>query len=308
MSTPSHLKLHELRTLDALAKHGSIARTAEALYVTPAAVHTRLKQLEEKLGVPLYETSGHALYLTQAAEVVLPHIRNLLLNYEAIVSSLQEWQGTDQGRVRIATGSTFSSYLLPSLLEAFRQQFPDVELVIETGKTRDLLDALANGSIDVAITLSSRLLENPSFRVAAVWDFEFVLVTSGKTPHGPCSLKELSGLPFILHQRTSRLGEIIENYFVQAGFQPRVVMRFDHPETTKAMIHAGFGISMLPIWMVEKELRNGTLSRIQQEEPPLIARMALVTRRDSYSPRAVSAFTRMAMGWRWEGERRSKSD
>lgn len=305
MSSTPQMKLHELQTLEALAKHESIARTAEALFLTPAAVHTRLKQLEEKLGLPLYEATGHTLHLTQAAEVILPHIRSLILNYEAILSSLQEWAGSDSGRVRIATGSTFSSYLLPSLLQAFRRQAPAAEIVVETGKTRYLLDALASGSIDVAMALASRLLESPTFRTEAVWDFEFVLVTSGQNAHGPCSIKDLGDLPFILHQRGSRLGDLVETYFAQAAFQPNVVMRFDHPETTKAMIHAGLGMSMLPIWMVEEELRKGTLARIQQEEPPLIARMALVTRRDSYSPRAVTAFVEMAKRWRWESERRS---
>jgi DNA-binding transcriptional LysR family regulator len=278
------------------------------MYVTPAAIHTRLKQLEEKLGVPLYEMNGHALRLTQASEIVLPHIRSLLLNYGAIFSSLREWQGTETGRVRIATGSTFSSYLLPSLLRAFRDQFPEVELVVETGKSRILLESLENGTIDVTMTLTSRLLENPAFRVEAVWDFEFVLVTSGDQPYGPCSLKELVDVPFILRQRGggARVGDIIDTYLAQAGFQPNVVMRFDHPETTKAMIRAGLGISILPIWAVEDELKSGTLSRIQQEEPPLIARMALITRRDGHSPRAVTAFVQMAKRWRWDSERRSE--
>lgn len=304
MDLSGQLKLHEIQTLEALSRYRSIARTAEALFLTPAAVHSRLKSLESKLGVPLYETVGHSLHLTQAAEVVLPHVRNLILENEAIFASLKEWAGSDAGRVRLATGSTFSSYLLPSLLEAFRRQAPDVELVVETGKTRPLLDRLARGTIDVAMTLSSRLLENPAFQVNAAWDFEFVLVTGGQEPRGPCSLGDLEAMPFILHQRGSRLGELIDQYFAQVGFHPNVAMRFDHPATTKAMVQTGLGISLLPIWTVADELARGTLARIEQREPPLIAKMVLVTRRTSYTPRAVSAFVRMAAGWQWAGERR----
>lgn len=130
-----------------------------------------------------------------------------------------------------------------------------------------------------------------------------VLVTGGQRPQGPCALSELEALPFILHQRGSRLGELIEQYFAQVGFHPNVAMRFDHPATTKAMVQTGLGISMLPIWTVAGELADGTLSRIEQHEPPLIAKMVLVTRRASYTPRAVAAFTRIAEGWRWASAR-----
>ena len=304
MDLPGQLKLHEVETLEALSRHRSIARTAEALFLTPAAVHSRLKSLEGKLGVPLYETVGRSLYLTQAAEVVLPHVRNLILENEAIFASLKEWAGADAGRVRLATGSTFSSYLLPSLVEVFRRQAPDVELVVETGKSRPILDRLLRGTIDVALTLSSRLLENPAFQVNAAWDFEFVLVTGGQDARGPCSLQDLEAMPFISPQRGSRLGELIDQYFAQVGFHPNVVMRFDHPATTKAMVQTGLGISLLPIWTVADELASGRLVRIEQREPPLIAKMVLVTRRTSYTPRAVAAFVRMAAGWHWAGERR----
>ena len=309
MDLSGQLKLHELQTLEALSRHRSIARTAEALHLTPAAVHSRLKLLEGKLGVPLYEPVGHALQLTQAAEVVLPHIRSVILANEAVFTSLREWQGTDAGRVRLATGSTFSSHLLPPLLDAFRHESPEAEVVVETGKARQLLDRLARGVVDVALTLSSRLVDNPALRVGATWDFDFVLVRRGGDAPAALALPsaeryallELEAVPFILHQRGSRLGELIDQYFSQLNFHPNVVMRFDHPATTRAMVQAGLGISILPRWTVADDLAAGTLVQIPQREPPLVAKLALVTRRTSYTPRAVAAFTRLAARWHWRG-------
>lgn len=303
MDLSGQLKLHELQTLEVLARTRSLVRAAEALNLTPAAVHTRLKSLEAKLGVPLYETTGHALHLTEAAEVILPHIRDVILDHEAIFASLKEWSGTDRGRVRIATGSTFSSYALPSLLEAFRRQSPDVEIVVATGKSRQLFEGLAKGAIDVAITLDTRLVEKPFFQVLAGWDFELVLVGAAGQPSGPFALPELQTVPFIAHARGSRLGELIDHYFAQHGFRPNVAMRFDHPATTKAMVATGLGVSLLPIWTVADDIAAGRLTRIEQREPPLVARMVLVTRRANYTPRAVAAFTRLATGWHWHGER-----
>lgn len=295
----SELKLHELRTLDALARSGSIVGTAKALFMSPAAVHKRLELLGEKLGVPVYEVIGHDLRLTDAAKVVLPHVRTLLSHYEAIFSSLREWEGSDRGSIRIATGTTVSVYILPALLEAYRRVAPGVEIVVDTGTTPQVLDSLAEGASDVVITLATARVEEPVYRVQARWESEMVIVTTPERPYGPCALSELATVPFILYRDGSRLGAIVEQYFAQVGFQPRVAMRFDNPETIKAMVRSGLGISVLPRWVVETELTAGRLLRIEQREPPGSVKMALITRRDAYTPRAHQAFLELARGWEW---------
>lgn len=299
------LKLHELRTLDTLARCGSIVGTAKALYMSPAAVHKRLELLGEKLGVPLYDVIGHELRLTEAAGVVLPHVRTLLSHYEAIFSSLREWEGSERGSIRIATGTTISIYLLPALLEAFRAGSPKVEVVVETGSTEQLLDALAEGVVDAVMTVPSRKMGEPVYRVEARWRFEFVLVTSKEYPYGQPRMKQLADVPFILAKQGSRLGDMVEQYFSQLGFRPRVAMRFDNPETTKVMVCSGLGVALLPEWAVEGELRSGALLRIAQEDAPLRLDLVLVTRRGTYVSRALQRFVEMAQRWEWGEKARS---
>jgi len=77
-------------------------------------------------------------------------------------------------------------------------------------------------------------------------------------------------------------------------------MRFDTPEAIKAMIRSGLGVSMLPLWVVDAELKNKTLSLIRQQEQPLSARVALVTRKLSYVPQPVVAFLEVARKWKWK--------
>lgn len=299
----AELKLHELKALDALARAGGIGRAAEALFVSPPAVHKRLQMLERKLGMSLYEVVGQELTLTAAAEVVLPHVREMLLRYEAIESALDDWRGVEGGLVRIATGTTFSSHLLPMLIEAYRERGPRVDLLVETGNTTWVLNAAAKGETDIGITLAAGAIENREiYRVEAEWSFECVLVSGRKPEIESPSLHDLSEQPVILYKHGSRLGEIVEQYFARHAFRPRVAMRFDSPESIKGMVRAGLGISMLPRWMLETELRRGTLWQIRQREEPIVLRLVLVTREGRYRSRAVDAFVELAKGWRWPGE------
>jgi DNA-binding transcriptional LysR family regulator len=292
-----------LRSLVRLAELGSIARCAECLNLSAAAVHKQLKVLEADLDVQLYERVGRRLRLTQAAEVLLPHARSLLADYDAALSALREWKGSKHGIVRFGTGPTMSSYLIPPLLEEFRRLHPSVELFVETGHVPELLDKLSSGALDALILISTELLEQPHLSVERTWDYETVLVSGRRTSPRRRPISELADSPFILYRKGGLFESFIDSYFAEAGFKPRVIMRFDNAEAIKAMIRLGLGISVLPMWVVYEELQNKTLFLIRQKERPLIGKIALVRRRTGYTPQPVAAFLDAARSWDWKNVR-----
>lgn len=295
------MDLRELRSLVALADSGSLTKSADRVHLSAAAVHRQLKVLEEELGLRLYEREGRQLKLTQAAEMLLPMVRNLLAQYEAVRSAVTEWKGLERGVVRIGTGPTFSTYILPSLLEEFREKYPEVELLVETGHTPQLIELLRNGLIDFVFIVYSGTSDSSQLEVVATWDFEVVLVASRQ--HSPPSrphLAELQKFPFVLYKKESIFENIIDRYFADHDFRPRVTMRLDNAEPIKAMLHSGFGISMLPLWTVDAELKNKTLRFIRQREPSLTTKLALVARKRDYLSQPVKAFIEMARHWQWK--------
>lgn len=282
------MELKELRSLVAVSEVGSISLAAAQLHLSPPAIHKQLKILEAELGVRLYEKIGRRLQLTQAAEVLLPYLKDLLAQYDSALSALEEWKGMKRGLVRIGTGPT--SYVLPIILKKFRRVNPHVELLVETGNTPVLLEDLSRGSLDLALVVSADLMEARDFSVEASWDFELVLVSHQRHPPRLPRLADLKHLPFILFRKGSRMEEPIDRYFAAHGFDPKVVMRFDNAEFIKAMVRTGLGMSVLPLWVVDKDVKEGRLSMIRQAEPPLYSKIALVRRRTSYVPRSVQAF------------------
>jgi DNA-binding transcriptional LysR family regulator len=297
------MELRELRSLAALAESGSITITADKLCLSPGAIHKQLKTLERELGVRLYERVGRRLQLTQATEVVLPYLKELLAQYDSALAALEEWRGMKRGLIRIGAGPTLSSYILPQLLKKFRRSHPSVELTVETGNTPVLLESLGNGAIDLALLVSSDLLESPSLSVEAYWEFELVLVSHRPHSLGHCRLLDLKSSPFILYRKGSRMEEPIDRYFAANGLQPRVIMRFDSAEAIKAMIRTGFGVSMLPMWIVDEDLKAKRLSLIRQEEPPLKSKIALVGRKSAFVPQTVHAFVAEARKIEWKSPR-----
>jgi len=235
--------------------------------------------------------------------MLMPYVRNLLTEHDSILAALEEWKGRKRGLIRIGAGPTISSYVLPVLLKRFRRTCPEVELFVETGNTPVLLDGLTQGKLDLALIVSADLLEGSEFHVEAHWDFELVLVSHLRQPPRYRRLPDLARFPFILFRKGTRMEQPIDRYFAAQGFEPRVIMRFDNAEAIKAMIRTGLGISILPVWTVDADIRQRRLQWIRLNEPPIVSRLALVTRKARYVPSVAKAFIDGSRAVDWKNPR-----
>jgi DNA-binding transcriptional LysR family regulator len=287
------MELRELRSLVALADLGGIARASEKLHLSAPAIHKQLKLLEAELGVRLYQKIGRSLRLTQAAEILLPYSRELLAGHDGAIAALQEWKGLERGIVRVGAGPATSVYLLPDLLREYRRAYPKVDLVIETGNSPSLIEKLGNGSLDLALMVSSQLPEEPNLFVEQSWDMQFVLVCNLPNVPRRCKISELKNFSFILFRKGSRMQNAIERYFNEMDFHPAATMAFDNADAIKAMLRAGLGISLLPFWIVGDDVKNGALTMIRQRECPLFSKLELVRRKSTYTPGPVAAFVEL---------------
>jgi DNA-binding transcriptional LysR family regulator len=226
--------------------------------------------------------------------VLLPYLKDLLAQYDSALSALEEWKGMKRGLVRIGTGP--SAYILPAILKKFRRANPGVEVLVETGNTPVLLESLSRGSLDLGLLVSADLVEKDDYCVEAWWDFEMVLVSHLRHPPARPRLADLKSQRFILFRKGSRMEEPIDRYFAAHEFSPNVIMRFDNAEFIRSMVRAGLGLSLLPLWVVDRDVRERRLSVIHQSEPPLYSKIALVRRKSSYVPVAVQSFIATARG------------
>lgn len=282
------MELKELRSLAALADLKSLSAVAEHTHLSPPAVHKQLKILESELEVPLYEKIDKQLQLTQAAHVLLPHIKEIFANLEFAHAALAQWKGIHPGSVRIGSGP--SSYVLPWILKHFRQAHREVEVIVRTGNTPTLLNDLRNGALDVAFVVSADLSERKEFTIETFWNFDLVMVTSMRGLPARPRLADLASERFMLFRHGSRMQESIDRYFAIHNFEPRVVMRFDSPDFIRSMVHTGLGIAFLPLWVVRRDLREKRLRLIRTIESTPSSRVALIRRNLRYLPQPVQEF------------------
>lgn len=292
------MDLRKVRSFVTLAECGSLQRAAQQLYLTPPAVFRQIKALEQGYGLELYSRVGNEVRLTPAGRHLLPHLKRLLAQDGAVRAVAEDWKGVKGGTVRVGAGATFAAYILPALLREFHGRYPGVEVVVTTGSTRQLVQAIDQGDLDLVFMTSRPQPGAPAIILAATWEYEIVLVSHGdRGLPEEVSLAELAGLPFILYAESSMLDTLIREYFARYDFTPRVEMRLDSAETAKAFAQNDFGLSMLPAWMFTGAAAAGGLSLHRIRESPLIGTVGLAICGQRSGVPAVERFVEFATGW-----------
>src|SRR5262245_39305861 len=149
----------QLRAFLAIVDAGSLGLAAEALHVTQPALSRMVKRLEDQLGVPLFERHSTGMELTTFGEALLPHATVLSAEGARALEQINSLRGLGQGTLRIGAVGSVATMVLPSVLDRMLTRWPNLHVQITEAVEDILATALANNSIDVAI--SGPLPESP---------------------------------------------------------------------------------------------------------------------------------------------------
>jgi DNA-binding transcriptional LysR family regulator len=145
------LNLDQLRALVEVVEQGSFSAAARRLNLTQPAVSLQIRELEGRIGLPLVERMGKRAYPTAAGGELIEHARRIAAETERALAAMRRHKDGWLGRVRIGTGDVMLSCLLPPVLRALRTTHPNIELVIFTGTTTDMVQRISSNDIDLGL-------------------------------------------------------------------------------------------------------------------------------------------------------------
>jgi DNA-binding transcriptional LysR family regulator len=291
------LNLDQLETFATVVELGGFSAAAMRLNLTQPAVSFQIRQLERRLGLRLIERVGRRARPTAAGLDLLPHIRRIDAAVGSAVEAMAYHTRGVAGRVRLGTGATACTYLLPPVLSGLRQRFPMLEIVVRTGNSVDILRELDDNALDVAlVTLPAA---GRMFTVEKLIDDEVVVVfPPGFEPPPSVTPAVLAALPVLLYEPGGNARRVIDDWFGRAGIALKPVMELGNIEAIKQLVAAGLGCGMLTRLALRDEERAG--AAVQSLMPPLHRELALVMRRDKVPDRGlrevVRALNQLATG------------
>ncbi|MEO1140126.1 MAG: LysR family transcriptional regulator [Pseudomonadota bacterium] len=250
---------HHLRYFWAVAHDGNLTRTAERLNLSQSAVSVQIKQLEASLGHALFERRGRQLILTEAGRIALDHADAIFAAGRELIGTLQE-QGRSRQAVRIGALATLSrNFHMEFLRPILGRQ--DVEIILRSGTSADLLQALEALNLDVvlinrpptrdAVTpfVSHRLSEQP---VSLVGKPDLLGDTSGLNDL-------LASQPIILPTADTGVRIGFDALTEQLGIRPQIAAEVEDMAMMRLLAREGVGLAVLPPIVVQDELSTGRL-------------------------------------------------
>lgn len=256
----SGLNYHHLRYFWAIAHERSLTRAAARLHVSPSALSIQLRQLEERLGQPLFDRKNRRIELTEAGRMALEYADAIFRTGEELVSTLKG--GARQGRavLRVGAVATLSRNFQLGWLRPLLSR-DDVELVLRSGSLRELLPQLAAHSLDVVLTNTVVPRDKTApWRVFKIGEQEASLV--GRPYKGrkrfvfPDSLRDT---PIVLPGPESSLRESFDTLMEQVGVHPVVAAEVDDMAMLRLMARETRGVALVPPVVVTDELERKTL-------------------------------------------------
>jgi len=258
------MDLYQLRGFYEIAREQSFTRAADKLFLTQPAISLQLKALEEELGEVLLERSRKRIRLTPAGEILFQHAQELFARLESARDEIAALQNVLRGRLVVGTSDTNCTYILPELLQAFREQFPNVELDIRNRMSPEVVHLVLENEVDFGlVTLPVRHRDLISRKLFERRD---VLICPPDHPLGSrkyVRLEEVAEGPLLALERGSTSRQLMDEAFRQAGLVPLVAMNLGAVEVIKRFVEIGLGIALVPQVTVREEVPQGRLAAVR---------------------------------------------
>jgi DNA-binding transcriptional LysR family regulator len=259
-----------LQTFLAVRRHRNFTRAAEEVFLTQPAVSRQVRQLEEELGVRLFEQIGKSLHLTDAGQTLAAEAEKLLGAMERTAEAVRSHSSAERGSVRIGASTTPGYYLLPDLLGRFHRRFPKVALHYTVENSLKIEQKIVRNELDLGFVGAH--LTSEDLELKPVVEDEIVCFTSpshrlAKARRiAPSSLEEEL---WTIREKGSATRLLFEDWLTSSKGAIRKAIELTCPETCKALVQAGIGISFMSVHGLRSEFQAKRLVRIPVTGMPL---------------------------------------
>lgn len=276
------ITLKQLRALRAIADHGSITAAANELGLTPPAVHTQVKGLEQALNCTVLESSRqHGPTFTPEGQTILDAERQILAILNSSVERVRALKHGQTGVVVLGVVST-AKYFVPGLVAQIGEAYPDIDVILKVGNRQDIIRELSERTIDMAIM--GRPPRSPANIAEVIGTHPHVFIAAsdhplvGKEDISPAdflaqtflSREQGSGTRILMTRYLDRLGEGTPYRAIEMGSN----------ETIKQAVIANLGIALISQHTTTEEIKSGRLVTLEVEGLPIVRQWFLLHRED----------------------------
>lgn len=288
------MDIRQLKYFVTIAEEGKITTAAKKLNIAQPPLSKQLKQMEEELGVVLFNRDNKSLNLTLEGERLLLRAKELLNKFDETITEVQELRKGASGVLSVGSNLYCASLILSKVVE-IREKNPGLTFKVWEGETIHLIKMLSKRQIEIAIT-NSPITEKSISQMTLESD-PYVLVLPEKwtwSGSEQCRLEEIIDLPLILLRPNYGLGAYgqIVNEFQRLDLEPNILCECQDLIMLLGLVSSGFGATILPLSLLSLHSLGG-LRVIQLKDQTLKSEPKVIWRKNSYLSKAAKEFLKL---------------
>lgn len=269
------MELSDLHVFRTVVEAGGVTRAAERLCRVQSNVTTRIRKLEDDLGVALFVREGKRLRLTSAGAVLLDYAGQLLTLAENAREAVQE--RTPRGVLRLGSMESTAAVRLPGPLSALHALYPDLAVELSTGPSRQLAQQVLAGEIDAALIAGP--VGDPRLNSLPTFDEQLVLVANAT--HRPISFPaDLNNRTILAFRSGCHYRQRLEGWFAAAGAAVERIVELSSYHAILGCAAAGMGVAMVPRSVLDGYAESAQLSVHGLDVDAMSSRTQLIWRKD----------------------------
>ena len=282
------MTLTELRYVVAVAEARHFGKAAERCFVSQPSLSASVKNLEEELGVTLFERGKRGVFVTEAGEQIVAQARRALEEAERVKTVARQGRDPLKGVLRLGIIHTVAPYLLPDLVGALRRTAPGMPLDVEENTTATLDRMLKAGELDAVILALP--YEGPGIETVPLYEEVFCVVAPAKhalARKKTVAVEELDAGELLLLP----VGHCFRDQVLDACHEfsrpPEAGRQGNSLETLRSMVSSGLGVTVLPATALTPRHANPLVKAVEFSAPRPVRRIALASRRGFHRPAAL---------------------
>jgi LysR family transcriptional regulator, regulator for metE and metH len=287
------LDIRHLKLIVAVSEEQSVTKAGERLHLTQSALSHQLRDIEQRLGTPLFLRLNKKMVLTQAGERLLGSARQVLDELRRTEDDLRQMAANHSGSLRLSTECYTCYHWLPDVLREFSGKYPGVEVKILLESTREPLPALLGGRLDVAIVSSPS--RDKRLRYKPLFKDELVAVLPPDHPLAArpyLRARDFADQHLILYVAPPD-SVLYHEVLDPAGVAPARLSQVQFTEAIAGLVKAGIGLSVLARWAVQDHLDAGTLVARPVTKSGLHRHWTAALLRNEFIPAYVNEFVEL---------------
>jgi len=294
------MELRLLETFLKIAELKSFTRAADELCITQPTVSKQIVDLEHFFDVRLIDRTKRVVTLTKAGEILFQYAREMVNLKKDTIEAIASFKGLKKGKMTLGASTIPGIYIMPRLLSEFKKRYAGINFELIIADTREIIDNMENGSLDLGIVGSKNETAKIEFR--KLIDDTIIFIGPPDSP-GPITLQQFREYPLIARERGSGTRNTVEVSLAKIrGLEKdrlNVVAEFSDNEAIKNAVMSGMGMAYISELAVLGLLRDGLVKKITVDGiPPIKRSFFIITRKGKTILPQVKVLMEIIDKWR----------